>query len=235
MNIRKTIAVFQKQMEDTLKNKAVLIQFVMFPFLAVIMKNSIKIEGMPENYFVTLFASMYLAMAPITSMASIIAEEKEKNTLRVLIMSNVRPVEYLIGVGTYVWLFCMAGSGVLALTGNYSGKSVLEFMGIMAVGITISVLIGAAIGTWSRNQMMATSLTVPVMMIFSFVPMLSSYNHTIARVGKVAYSQQIYTLMNQIGNLQFKGESVAVILVNFVVMFSLFLFAYQKTILKGQY
>lgn len=83
--------------------------------------------------------------------------------------------------------------------------------------------------------MMATSLTVPVMMIFSFVPMLSSYNHTIARVGKVAYSQQIYTLMNQIGNLQFKGESVAVILVNFVVMFSLFLFAYQKTILKGQY
>ena len=73
MNIRKTIAVFQKQMEDTLKNKAVLIQFIMFPFLAVIMKNSIKIEGMPENYFVTLFASMYLAMAPITSMASIIA------------------------------------------------------------------------------------------------------------------------------------------------------------------
>ena len=46
---KKIYAVWKKQMKDTLKNKAVLIQFVMFPVLSVIMQNSIQIEGMPKR------------------------------------------------------------------------------------------------------------------------------------------------------------------------------------------
>ena len=87
-------AILWKQLKDTLKNKTILIQFVMFPALT-------------------------------------------------LIMENVKPAEYLIGVGIYIWIICM---------------------------------IGVAIGTWSKNQMMATSVTVPVMMVFSFLPMLSMFN-----------------------------------------------------------
>ena len=86
-------AVFKKQIKDTFKNKAILIQFVMFPVLTLIMNEAIQIEEMPKNYFVTMFAAMYIGMAPLTSMAAVIAEEKEKNTLRVLMMSNVRPHE----------------------------------------------------------------------------------------------------------------------------------------------
>ena len=74
------IAIFKKQMKDTLKNKTVLIQFVMFPILTVIMNNAIKIEGMPKNFFVSMFAAMYVGMAPLTSISAIIAEEKEQNT-----------------------------------------------------------------------------------------------------------------------------------------------------------
>ena len=72
-----TIAIFRKQLKDTLKNKTVLIQFAMFPVLTLIMNGSIKKEGMPENFFVNLFATMYVGMAPLTSIASIMAEEKE--------------------------------------------------------------------------------------------------------------------------------------------------------------
>lgn len=77
-------AIFWKLLKDTLKNKTILIQFVMFPFMTVIMENAITIEGMPEHYFANLFAVMYVGMAPLTCAASIISEEKEKNTLRVL-------------------------------------------------------------------------------------------------------------------------------------------------------
>ena len=38
-------AVFLKQAKDTMKNKTILIQFVMFPALAVIMENFMSIEG----------------------------------------------------------------------------------------------------------------------------------------------------------------------------------------------
>lgn len=76
--MRHIITIFRKQVQDTLRNKAVLIQFVMFPILAVIMTNSMQIEGMPPNFFVKLFSTMYVGMAPLTSIAAIISEEKEK-------------------------------------------------------------------------------------------------------------------------------------------------------------
>ena len=59
--------------------------------MTVIMENAISLEGMPELFFTKLFAIMYIGMAPITSVAAIISEEKEKNTLRVLMMANVKP------------------------------------------------------------------------------------------------------------------------------------------------
>ena len=79
-------AIFKKQIKDTLRNKTVLIQFLMFPAMTLIMNSAVKIPNMPENFFVNLFAAMYIGMAPLVSIAAIIAEEKEKNTLRVLIM-----------------------------------------------------------------------------------------------------------------------------------------------------
>ena len=106
--------IFKKQLKDTLKNKTVLIQFIMFPAMTLLMENAVKIPDMPELFFTKLFSVMFLGMAPITSAAAIISEEKEKNTLRVLMMANVKPWEYLLGVGLYVWTLCMAGAGIMA-------------------------------------------------------------------------------------------------------------------------
>ena len=102
--------IIKKQIKDTLKNKTVLIQFVMFPVLTLIFENAINIPDMPELFFTKLFSVMYMGMAPLVAVASIIAEEKEKNTLRVLTMANVKAWEYLAGIGIYVWTICMAGA-----------------------------------------------------------------------------------------------------------------------------
>ena len=95
-------AILWKQLKDTLKNKTILIQFLLFPCLTVIMENAISIDGMPEHFFANLFAIMYVGMAPLTAMSAIIAEEKEKNTLRVLHMCNVNAFEYLLGNAIYI-------------------------------------------------------------------------------------------------------------------------------------
>ncbi|MDE5748532.1 MAG: ABC transporter permease, partial [Acetatifactor sp.] len=107
--MRNMATILKKQVKDTLRNKAVLIQFVMFPVMALIMTKSIQIEGMPPHFFIMLFATMYVGMAPLVSVASIISEEKEKNTLRVLLMARVTPWQYLAGVGSYVFICCMLG------------------------------------------------------------------------------------------------------------------------------
>ena len=221
-------SILKKQIKDTLKNKTVLIQFIMFPALTLLMNTAIKMEEMPENFFVNLFATMYIGMAPLTSMAAIIAEEKEKNTLRVLMMSNVKPYEYLLGVGIYVWVSCMVGAGVICVAGNYDLRTSSVFMGIMAVGILASLLMGAAIGTWSKNQMMATSITVPVMMVFAFVPMLSLFNTTIEKIAQVIYSEQISRMLNRVNSLQIEMSSICIMAMNIILFVVFFTAAYKK-------
>ena len=225
----KNIAViFKKQIKDTHKNKMVLIQFLMFPVLVVIFENVVKIEDMPEHFFVKLFAVMFVGMAPLTCMSAIIAEEKETNTLRVLLMSNVKPAEYLVGVGSYVFVMCSAGMAVFAAVGGYSGTELVRFIAAMSAGIILSELTGAVIGIFSRNQMTATSISVPVMMLLAFLPMLSMFNDTIKSVAQVTYSQQISELINGIGDSGIQTESLIVIAVNFALAVILFTVAYKR-------
>lgn len=218
--------VFLKQVKETLKNKTILIQFVLFPLLAVIMENSIKLDEMPEHFFAKLFAVMFIGMAPLTCMSAVISEEKEKNTLRVLMMSNVKPVQYLSGIGSYIWIMCMAGAAVFAILGEYKGADTVRFLLVMAVGIIISMLVGAVIGIVSKNQMSATSVTIPVMMIFSFLPMLSMFNDTIGKIARITYSQQINLLVNS--NFEDVTNSIIVLAVNFTLAAVLFFAAYRK-------
>lgn len=218
--------IIKKQIKDTLKNKTVLIQFVMFPVLTLIFENAINIPDMPELFFTKLFSVMYMGMAPLVAVASIIAEEKEKNTLRVLTMANVKAWEYLAGIGIYVWTICMAGAGVMATT--LSSGDIPFYLGVMAAGFIISIAIGACIGIIASNQMAATSLSLPVMLIFSFMPMLAMFNDKIEKIAGIFYTQQIRELL---GNMTFDGikaETMIVVAVNALLALSLFFAAFKR-------
>ena len=220
-------AILWKQIKDTLKNKTILIQFLMFPVLTLIMENTVKMDGMAPNFFTNLFGVMFIGMAPLTSMASIIAEEKEKNTLRVLLLSNVNPAAYLLGVGIYIWSICMLGGLVIGLAGGHEGEVLVKFMIAMGIGIFISILLGSVIGVFSKNQMTATSITVPVMMIFSFLPMLAMFKEAIEKIAKITYSQQIYEIFADLEQ-SISLEAGVVLAVNFLVAVILFIVIYKK-------
>lgn len=46
--------------------------------MTLIMEHAITLNDMPELFFTRLFSTMYIGMAPLTAMAAIISEEKEK-------------------------------------------------------------------------------------------------------------------------------------------------------------
>ena len=227
--MRNIKAVFRKQLKETVRNTSVLIQFLLFPAMTLIMSKAVHIDSLPENYFVTLFAAMFIGMAPLTSISAIIAEEKEKNTLRVLMMSNVKPCEYLTGVGAYVLICCLAGSAVIILAGSYTPSERIIFFAVMALGILASLMVGAAIGTLSKNQMAASSLTVPAMMIMSFLPMLSMFNESIAKFGKYLYTVQIQNMIANIGHIHLEFSSIAIIAGNILAAGILFAIAYRRS------
>ena len=222
--------IFRKQMKDTGKNVALLIQFIMFPLMAVIMENAIQVADMPEHFFAGMFAIMHIGMAPLNVTTAIIAEEKEKNTLRVLLFGGIRPVEYLIGTGGYVFSACMIGALIFAVLGGWRGTEFVIFLLIMAAGIIVSMLLGAVIGIRSKSQITATTIVMPVMMVFAFLPMLSTFNDTIAKIADIAYSQQIQLLINGLSSQTAPEiKSLIVIAASFIISAVMFTRAYRKS------
>lgn len=69
------------------------------------------------------------------------------------------------------------------------------FFAVMAAGILASGMIGAVIGVGSRNQMGAASAGIPVMQVFSLLPMLSMFHNGVAKVAGFTYSEQVRILV----------------------------------------
>lgn len=228
--MRNVFIILKKQLKDTLKNKTVLIQFLLFPVMTLVMEHAITLNDMPELFFTRLFSTMYIGMAPLTAMAAVISEEKEKNTLRVLMMANIKPWQYLIGTGSYVFLICMAGAGVMA--SGLPLTAIPFYMLIMAAGFLLSILTGACVGIFAENQMAATSLTMPVMMILSFLPMLSMFNDSIRKIARIFYTQQLKLCLDHIpaASLTFSvfGEALSIILINAIFIISVYVVIYKR-------
>lgn len=218
--------IIKKQLKDTLKNKTVLIQFVMFPAMTLIMENAIRLENMPNHFFTKLFSVMYIGMAPLTSAAAIISEEKEKNTLRVLMMANVKPWEYLAGVSVYVWSLCMIGA--LVMSSGLPASDIPFYLMIMGLGFLISILIGSCVGIFARNQMVSTSLVMPVMMILSFAPMLAMFNDKIEKVARLFFTQQIREIFDTMSFGDVGKTGIAIIAVNACAALGLFCISFRK-------
>ncbi len=224
--MRNVKVIIEKQLKDTLKNKMVLIQFMLFPVMTLVMENAVRIDDMPELFFTRLFSVMYMGMAPLISTASILSEEKEKGTLRALTMANVRPWEYLVGVGVYVWALCMAGALVMAT--GFERAEIPFYLLVMGLGFLLSVVTGACVGIWAGNQMAATSLVTPVMLVLSFAPMLAMFNETIEKVARFFYTQQMRTLLDGMSFEGLGAEGACVLAGSALVIGLLFFTAFRR-------
>ena len=131
-----------------------------------------------------------------------------------------------MGVGVYVWLICMAGAGVMAA--GFKSSEIPFYMLVMGTGFAVSVLAGACIGIFAKNQMVATSIYMPVMMILSFAPMLAMFNENIRSFSKIFYTQQIRNFLNDMSFCNAGKESVIILALNAALAVILFFIAFRK-------
>ena len=141
-------------------------------------------------------------------------------------MSNVKPWQYLTGVGLYVWLICMIGAGVMAA--RLDLEAITFYLCIMGIGFAISIIAGACIGIYSKNQMSATSLVVPLMMVLAFLPMLAMFNDKIAKVAKIFYTQQLKVCLDNMNTPDITVETVIIVIVNVLVLIGMYGITYKR-------
>jgi len=225
--------MFKKQFLDTMKNRLILIQFIIMPVMAWVLTELLAkaSDDIPNNMFVTMFAAIFVGMGPLLTTSGAISEDRERKSLRFLVMAGVKQHEYLLGVGGFVLLVCTVISVFFGLIGGFQGIELIKFILILIFGSATSIVLGAAIGIFSKNQQAATAISVPVFMIFAFCPMIAQFNESVERVAGVLYTQQINAIVNDITMSAVKPYLI--ILANLVVFAGLFSLAYKQKGLKG--
>ncbi len=226
--MRNAKAIFTKQAKDMFRSPMMLVQFVIYPAVALIMTELIAKSNpdIPNNMFVTMMGAIFAGMALIMSMASAIAEDVERKSLRLLVMAGVKPHEYLLGTGGFILLAGIVVSVVFGLIGDFSGAELARFLAVMVTGIIASIVLGAIVGMLAKNQQTATAIATPLAMILGFTPMISQFNETVEKAASVLYTQQLNVIVNDF-SANF-AQAMAVIGANILILLVLFVFAYRK-------
>lgn len=185
IQLRKVIALFKKDMKDTSKNVNVMILLVL-PLLFTFLYQFIDLggEGMPKEFILFISVLMNLCLVPVSFLSMIIAEEKEKNTLRTLMLSNVSAGDFLLSKSLVTFLYMQVVNLLIFFIIGQDMSTLLSFLGITTISSFCMIFIGAVAGLVSKDQMSTSLVTVPFMLIFLIPPMFEAINPIFAAIAR---------------------------------------------------
>lgn len=215
--MRKTGALVAKDFKDLVKNPVVFI-CCLFPLaFALLYKNmmgdagaaspeaAVHIMGFLLSTSLCITAGMVAMMVAATSLA----EEKEKHTLRTLMLANV-------GAGQILASRALVSLGAIAvvdaacffIVGGPAGD-LAPYLLIGVVGSIPIVLVSLLVGLASRDQMTASLYITPVFIV-ALAPMASMSNETVANVVRFFPTGGMDVLVKlSAQNALFTGDAVA--------------------------
>ncbi len=162
-----------------------------------------------------------------------IAEEKEKHTLRVLMTSSVTGIQYFIGSIFFPFLITAGiNFAVLLISGlRMSGEFVPVFLFVSLTASLISCVIGMIVGICAKNQMSASLVGTPLMMVFMMIPLLGSLSDGLKRISGFLFTGVLSELAGAYaaeGSYTLQPLAVAVLVGELVISVLVFLILYRK-------
>ncbi|WP_434282334.1 ABC transporter permease [Clostridium botulinum] len=235
-SIRRINALFKKEIKDLAKNMNVSVMCllpIMFSIIySKLLRSNSTNDVMNTINILILCVGMNIGLISSTVISMLIAEEKEKNTLRTLILSAVSPWEFLAGKVLITFLV----SEVINIAIFFSIGCDIQYLGkyilITTLVLFSMIEIGAIIGIISPNQMATGVFSMPVVMIFFVIPMFAEVNKTIETIAKFLPSYHMNIMIARL----FKGEtfgiestrSIAIILAWIIIAVIAFAFTYNR-------
>ncbi|KEK25461.1 ABC transporter permease [Bacillus gaemokensis] len=203
-SMRRFSAIFRKEMRDFKSNSQVLMMIGVPVLFAIIYGQAEQFRGVAAN----LTVIMALVFIGGFVQAMMIAEEKEKHTLRVLMLSPASSAEVLIGksflTGITTIVVCFTN---LLILDKLEGNIVLLFF-IFLLGTILFNLIGTCIGLLAQNVPQTSLIGMPILFIFLLSDLLEMFvkNESLKKVFQYLPTKSIGEAMNSV--IQGKGFSV---------------------------
>ena len=228
-SMKRMNAIFTKDMKDLSKNMYILTTLLMPIVLAAIFgrtdEGSIQMSYMVINLTFTLVAAFV--------QASIIAEEKEKNTLRGLMLSPASTFEILCGKSLVSFIMTIVTIVICSIFVGYEPSNFL----IVSVAIILSsifyIAIGTLLGLLTNSVMEASIVVLPVMILFGFGSFILTFKEKYEFLSVIEYLpsiqlEQIAFQVEQGAGLADVWSPFAIIAVWVVVSLVLVVMVYQK-------
>lgn len=163
-------AIIEKEWKDCFRNPALLSMAALPLIFALLFRGreevGISVLALPINMALTITGAFVLAM--------MVAEEKEKHTLRVLMLSPARPFEVLIGKSAVAAAMTVAAVILTLFIAETPALSPLALILLLVPSIVMYLAIGTLIGLLSRTSMETSFIGMPLHLLFLMGPMFGS-------------------------------------------------------------
>ena len=193
ISLKRIQAIFMKDYKEFSRNYAVSMM-ILFPLFFAFLYRS-NGEGAIQMYgFVLNFT---LAMLTSFVQACLISEEKERNTLRSLMMTPASMLDILLGKSAVVLVI---STFILALSTYIFGYSPTH-IGILIVALILSMVLYIALGTicglFSKSVLESSMAVFPVLLIFTAGPYASLFEEKIPflKIAQYLPSSQLIELL----------------------------------------
>ncbi|GAA0179992.1 ABC transporter permease [Clostridium sediminicola] len=231
-SMKKVNALFIKETKDLKKNANILLMSALPIIFSLIYSRLFKSsEGV--SMILATCTNMNFCMVASFVIAMLIAEEKEKNTLKTLMLSGVSPMEFLLGKALVTILIANFSNIFIFIIFGLDFQYFVQFF-IVGLILSISmVIIGAVIGLLSKNQMASGTVGMPITMGFLIIPTLASLNKTFEIIANFIPTYHANKLMENLinGESLLSGKVSILVLLVWIVIASL-AFAYVYKIKK---
>lgn len=228
-SMRRVNAIFQKDFKDVSRNYAVSMSALMPLILAFIYGRfgDISIEA---HYMVI---NLTFVVVGTFLQCCLIAEEKEKNTLRGLMLSPASTMEILSGKSLLSFISTIAIIVVSAYLTGYQPENTLVILFVILLSSFFYIGLGTVLGLFTKSVMEASVIAMPFIFIFGFSSMVIVFadKYPILKVLNYTPNEQLIKIAVAVENGGALGEiwfSVGIIALWVVGIFGLAAFVFTK-------
>lgn len=223
-SMKRMTAIFQKDLKDLSKNMYVGTSLIL-PFMLALFYRNMDFISIETHY---LIINLTFVVVGLFVQSAIIAEEKEKHTLRGLMLSPATLPEILTGKSLVSFL--LTGVTILICVGilGYDPVSPLLITIALIISAFFYLALGTLIGLVSRTVIEASVIMLPVMFIFGFGSLFEILIEKYPMLGFTTYlpSVQLVELANEVE----VGAGFVDIGLNLVIIFIWFIVAALATV-----
>lgn len=238
-NINKLAAVAQVKWLCISRNKTMMAGSVMTIGMVLAFKIifGMNTKGELSPVLLSVILSLGLPMNICTDgfqlVGTAIAEEKEKNTLRVLMTSSVTGIQYFIGSIIFPFILTMFVNYIILLIMGIS-LNVVNIIAFFIISIIVSLtscVMGMIVGICAKDQMSANYISYSLMMVFMLLPVFGNMSAGLKKLSGFLFTGVMTDMAECYANgtsYIIKPLDVAVLAGELVISILVFLVLYKK-------